>query len=102
MYNTITWENSDDNTDEIYVYESSPGFHDCIVNGEFGVGYNAWGEPDFIDPDNDDLRIGPDSNCIDYAWDPKAPSKDILGHSRYDVPYEGLYDADIGAYEYVP
>ena len=53
------------------------------------------GDPDFVDPDNDDYHIGPDSDAIDQGVD-AGVTNDIDHHPR---PYQ---EPDIGADEYWP
>ena len=51
-----------------------------------------------------DLHLNADSPCIDTAFDDDAPSTDIEGNPRMDIPGVGNpgTKADMGAYEYVP
>ncbi len=62
-------------------------------------------EPKFVDLDNGDVRLQPDSPCIDAADGDHAPPYDRDGYPRYDDPTvtnkgSGTPDfADMGAYE---
>ena len=51
-----------------------------------------------------DLHLSEDSPCIDRGDDSEAPTTDIEGNSRVDVPGRGTSgtSADMGAYEYQP
>ncbi len=57
--------------------------------------YNIELDPLFVDPDNGDYRLMPDSPCIGAANSESAPLTDITGAARDSNP-------DIGAYEYIP
>ncbi len=52
-------------------------------------------DPLFVDPENGDYRLMPDSPCIGAANEIYASSTDITGAARDSNP-------DIGAYEYIP
>ena len=98
---------------------SYPGISFCSVTYSLGdlkfpVGYGcddfgAIDDPMFVDPDNDDFSLRPDSPLID-AGNPAAPPGDGLafndvpralpGHLLCDVEIPAR--RDIGAYEFVP
>ncbi|MDJ0765842.1 MAG: right-handed parallel beta-helix repeat-containing protein [Myxococcota bacterium] len=76
-----------------------------LVQG-WGVGNgNIVGDPQFINPDEGDLRLAASSPCIDAADGTVAPTTDKDGYARYDDPDKtdtGEGDpayADMGAYE---
>jgi len=64
-------------------------------------------DPLFVDPENSDFRLQPESPCIDAADGTEAPELDIDGNPRVDDPGSvntgiGPPWADMGAYEYQP
>jgi hypothetical protein len=68
---------------------------DWAGDGTINTSNDIWGDPDFVDPDNDDYHIGPDSAAIDQGVDAGVTS-DIDHNPR---PYQ---EPDIGADEYWP
>ncbi|MCA9413406.1 MAG: hypothetical protein KC944_19485 [Candidatus Omnitrophica bacterium] len=78
----------------------------CDVTGlleHFPGNGNIDQEPRFVDPENDDFRLRPDSPLIDAGTDVML-SEDILGATRpVDIPgvgRDGPGAFDIGAYEF--
>jgi Right handed beta helix region len=63
---------------------------------------NIWDDPDFVDPDNSDYHIGSDSGAVDVGVETVVVT-DLDGRPRIlDGNGDGNYQADIGAYEYIP
>ncbi|NLX57818.1 MAG: right-handed parallel beta-helix repeat-containing protein [Phycisphaerae bacterium] len=102
--NTITgslyWENGSTKTYEDYncigtLTGSTAGAHTLI-------GYS----PAYMDPDNGDFRLSPDSPCIDAGTSDSVPATDFLGLRRIDTvgaPNNGGGSDpfhDMGAFEY--
>lgn len=79
----------------------------CNVQGGFAGNGNIDADPLFVDPDDDDFRLQPDSPCIDAADGTVAPDVDLDGNSRIDDPDSantglGPPWVDMGAYEFQP
>ena len=86
IVNCILWN---DLPDEILVEEfSEPVVTFSDIEGGFEGEGNIDADPLFIDPDNDDFNLLPDSPCID------------AGNPSYPVPYGGGCRIDMGAYEF--
>ncbi len=117
-YNNIFWENSADNGDDIYVssdYSSNKaniynndfscndfkGNSDClkVEGGTYKHDNNISADPLFVDPDNGDFHLQPDSPCINKGDNnaPSLPDTDFEGDNRI---IEGT--VDIGADEFNP
>jgi hypothetical protein len=61
---------------------------------------NITGDPKFVDAENRDFRLLPDSACIDAGFnDPELPETDIAGMHRIMFGGKGL-TVDMGAYEF--
>ena len=62
--NTILWENEDDLYSEQFTPASRPD-HSDVGDGDFrGLNGNISVDPLFMDPENQDFRLRPDSPCI--------------------------------------
>ena len=98
--NCIIWGNIPDQ-----LYTSSNPDYSCIQNWSGGGTGNISKDPLFVDPENNDFYLLPDSPCIDSGAQVNL-AEDFDGHRR---PYDGTYkqprgdgsDFDIGAYEYL-
>ena len=68
---------------------------------------NIHADPLFVDAPNNEFHLVADpigmqiSPCIDAANDASAPTTDLEGKSRFDVPTYGTGIADMGCYEFV-
>jgi hypothetical protein len=106
LANCILW----DGGDEIVVHEGSTitvSYSD-IDGGWPGTG-NIDTDPLFVDPGNGDLRLSPDSPCIDAGDNTAVPdgiTTDLDGNPRFleipetpDTGYGQLPIVDMGAYE---
>jgi len=90
--NSILWNNS---PDEINAYSNGiPAVSYCNIKGGFVGVENFHGDPLFVDADNSDYRLKPNSPCINTGTIDGAPSEDIEGRLRPQGA--GI---DIGAYE---
>ncbi|HSA34483.1 MAG TPA: choice-of-anchor Q domain-containing protein, partial [bacterium] len=64
-------------------------------------------DPLFVDATNNNFHLTADagsmqiSPCIDAANDASAPTTDMEGQTRFDVPMYGTGIADMGCYEFV-
>ncbi len=106
--NSVLWGNSAgdivDEPSQIWSDASSSAkvLHSCIqgLNVFTGSG-NIGDDPLFIDGD---LRLAPDSPCIDVGTNGAVPADlttDLDGHPRIvDGDHDGLSTADMGAYEH--
>jgi len=79
--NSILWGDTAQNGAEIYVEWSSPIVTYCDVQGGWSGLGNIDADPLFVDPENGDFHLQPNSPCIDTGdpelWDPD--------HSRSDM-----------------
>lgn len=65
IMNTILWENEDDLYSALFTPASRPD-HSDVGDGDFrGVNGNISMDPLFMNPENGDFRLQPDSPCID-------------------------------------
>jgi len=69
--NCILWQNSDSSSDletaQIYVLDSTPVINNCCIEGWTGIlngSGNFGADPMFVDPDNGDYSLSPESPCI--------------------------------------
>ena len=86
IINTILWENEDDLYSALFTPASRPD-HSDVGDGDFrGVNGNISMDPLFMNPENGDFRLHPNSPCID-AGNP---------NSIYDDPDGSIND--MGAY----
>ena len=64
IINTILWENGDDLYSALFTPASRPD-HSDVGDGDFrGLNGNISVDPLFMDPENQDFRLRPDSPCI--------------------------------------
>ncbi|MCP3916577.1 MAG: hypothetical protein GY711_13555 [bacterium] len=88
--NNIAWNNAD--------YDVRGEFETLI---EANLGRDSVCEiqddPSFVDPQDDDFHLRPDSPAIDVGLSQGAPSDDMDGNSR-----TGSGRLDLGCYEYIP
>jgi len=80
IVNCILWDNNND--------LSGSAIFSCIEDGDSGVG-NFKADPDFVDPDNGDYHLDPNSVCVDAG----APWSD---YSKEPAPNGGR--VNLGAY----
>jgi len=102
--NCIVWGNVDANGQPTGVEAGSTATYSCIENDVSGEPTNISLDPKFVDPENGDFSLQPDSPCIDAgAYVPEA-ALDILGRPRgFDgspEPRGDGSDFDIGAFEF--
>jgi len=65
-----------------------------------GINGNIYAHPRFVDAENGDFRLLPDSPCIDVGFnDPELPETDIVGMHRIMFGGKSL-TVDMGAYEF--
>jgi parallel beta-helix repeat protein len=102
--NNIFWNNySYSKGDDIYIntYANFIGFYNNIYNDLEGpvdeLVANSKKDPLFIDPQNDDYQLSPDSPCINAGDNtaPNQPETDLDGNPRINDTI-----IDIGAYEF--
>ncbi len=98
IINTILWDNRDDIYSASWAMGSRPQ-HSNISDGDFrGLNGNISSDPLFIDWEQGDFRLRPDSPCID-AGDPDPSYYDLDG-SRNDMgAYGGAKPYTGGTYE---
>ena len=105
VYNSVFWAHVDDLFPTV---GSEPIISYSIVEGGFSDNDNSDASPMFVDPENGDFHLQPDSACIDSALGTGAPEHDYDGNPRADDPNvtntgSGTPDyADRGAFEYQP
>ncbi len=93
--NCIIWGNSNSIESRLQVDVE----HSLIEGGHPGEG-NIDAHPGFVDAENGDFRLMPDSPCIDAGFnDPDLPETDIAGMHRIMFGGKGL-TVDMGAYEF--
>jgi parallel beta-helix repeat protein len=105
--NSILWGDSATTGNEIYLDNSSINvtYSDVDQDGDSGSNGNIRQDPLFVDPENGDFHLQPDSPCIDAGTSDGAPSTDMESFPRYDEPLVpntggGTYSYyDMGAYE---
>jgi parallel beta-helix repeat protein len=90
--NSILWGNS---PEEIYTNSGITVKYSDIQGGYAGEG-NFFGDPLFIDQENNDFQLDPNSPCIDSGSSEDAPGTDINGITK-----QHGFGYDIGAYEMV-
>jgi parallel beta-helix repeat protein len=104
MYNNIIWNNrAEYKGNDIYIntYANLIGFYNNIYNDLEGpvdeLVANSKKDPLFIDPQNDDYQLSPDSPCINAGDNtaPNLPETDLDGNPRINDNI-----IDIGAYEF--
>ena len=103
IQNCIIWGNGESPADNIRD-SSTPSY--CCIEGWAGGGEgNIFTDPRFVDPENGNFRLQPDSFCIDSGGATGLITEDIDGVPR---PYDAAPDVrgdgsdiDIGAYEFV-
>jgi hypothetical protein len=95
VVNSVFCQNSPDFESRVAI----PVSHSLVPGGYPGEG-NVDGDPRFVDAENGDFRLLPDSPCIDAGFnDPELPETDIAGMHR--IMYGGKsLTVDMGAYEY--
>jgi len=103
IINNILWNNRGPIEDQLY--DSDIPTYSCIENDVSGEPTNISLDPKFVDPENGDFSLRPDSPCIDAgAYVPEA-AFDILGRPRgFDgspEPRGDGSDFDIGAFEFI-
>jgi hypothetical protein len=84
--NSIFWGNTTPDGNEIYNLESEPLVSYCDVKGGcVGIG-NIDSDPLFVDADNDNFTLHPDSPCIDAADNNSVPTDitDVDGDGNTD------------------
>jgi hypothetical protein len=96
--NCIIWGNT--GAQAYQLYECSTPRFSCVQGAVGGEKGNIADDPQFVDAQNGDFRLMPDSPCIDAGFnDPDLPETDIVGMHRIIFGGKGL-TADMGAYEF--
>jgi hypothetical protein len=100
--NNIIWGNGASPADNI-VNSSTPSY--CCIEGWTGGGVgNIVADPRFVDPENEEFRLLPDSFCIDSGGFVADVTEDIDGSLRPILSTDGSRGDgsgfDIGAYEF--
>ena len=108
LTNCILWGNTPDQIvdQDYFTSKTTVSFSD--VQGGWGGAGNINAEPCFVDPNNPDpnlvnLRLLPDSPCIDKGSNnaPNLPPTDLAGNRRiFDGDGNGSFIVDMGAYEF--
>ncbi len=81
------------------LYSSEPS-HSCIEDWAQGGEANTTEDPRFVDAENGNFRLLPDSPCIDAGLNsPELPETDIAGMHRIMFSGKSL-TVDMGAYEF--
>lgn len=98
VINTIIFGNTASGpANDNYVAGSALFDHSCASPLPAGAG-NIASDPQFLDPDFDDFRLGHLSPCVDAAS--SGPTNDLVGTARpADGNLDGFTDWDMGAYE---
>jgi hypothetical protein len=91
MHNCILWKN---NPDEVYSLETETITYSDIQGGYQGIG-NINADPLFVEGSPYDVRLLPNSPCIDSGTLNGAPATDLDGNPRPNG--DGV---DMGAYEF--
>jgi hypothetical protein len=88
------------------IANADPGSVPVVTHSDVYGGYPGEGnidaDPRFVDPDNGNYRLGPDSPCIDAGTNaaPGLPAYDLEGDDRIvDGDGDGTAIVDMGAYE---
>ncbi len=109
--NCVLWNNSGDEIYEDPYLPSNTVVSYSNVEGGYPGDYNIDSDPLFVNVSSpagndglfctldDGLQLSENSPCLDVADDIIAPSTDILGQERMDIPDTGFALADMGAYE---
>jgi hypothetical protein len=96
MHNCIIWQNGGSDP---AVYWTEPTYS-CIQDWAWGGEGNISEAPRFVDAENGDFRLLPDSPCIDAGFNsPELPDFDIAGMHRIMFGGKSL-TVDMGAYEF--
>ncbi len=97
--NNVIWGNvSPLESPQLHV--SSVPTYSCIQDWTGGGEGNISEEPRFVDAENGDFRLLPDSRCVDAGFnDPELPETDIVGMHRIMFGGRSLR-VDMGAYEF--
>jgi hypothetical protein len=104
LTNCILWGNTSLNGPQIYNDTSSPAvsFSD-VQDGWEGTG-NINADPLFVDANDDNLRLSPDSPCIDAGNNTAIPTgieTDLDGRNRFaDGDCNSTVIVDMGAFEF--
>jgi predicted outer membrane repeat protein len=101
--NNVVLDNTGKYGPNILLFDGKYGLihHNCGNGGMMGTD-NIDADPRLIAPGSQDFRLQAGSPCIDQADDALAPSRDMTGASRVDVPVIGVSVSDMGALEYQP
>ncbi|MEJ5241226.1 MAG: DUF2341 domain-containing protein [Anaerolineales bacterium] len=104
LVNSILWGDSAPNGPEIYNDSSNVYVTYSIVQGGWPGQGNLDADPLFVDPDNDNLRLGYGSPAIDAGNNSAVDvTIDLDGTPRIqDGNNDGTATVDMGAYETVP
>ncbi|HOW50790.1 MAG TPA: choice-of-anchor Q domain-containing protein [bacterium] len=105
---TNTWNNTRQLYDETGGGSISATYSDIemTTNSNFAGTGNIHGDPLFVNAGGNDFHLKVDiagsaySPCIDTANDTPAPTTDLEGNARVNVPVIGTTTADMGCYEY--
>jgi len=93
--NCVIWGNAK----SIESYPQIDAAH-CLIEGGYPGEGNIDGDPMFVDGENGDFRLLPDSLCIDAGFnDPELPETDNAGMHRIMFGGKSL-TVDMGAYEF--